>query len=76
MSESVLEKEAVGRADGRRTCGEESGGNADEEDGAGSREDDAGDGVGEVEEEDETAQLLFGPHAGRRDPLLPSISVV
>lgn len=74
---SVLEKEALGRAKGRRICGDESGGNADEDEGVGSREEDAVGGAGEVEEEDDgAAQLFFGPQAGRRDPVLPSMLVV
>lgn len=67
MSEaSPLRGDGLGRADPRRDCGDERGGNAAEDvDGVASRDEDAVGG--------EEAQLFFGPHAGRGEPLLPSM---
>ncbi len=67
MSEDVEDDgEGIGRDEGRRAAGEESGGNADDEEGDGSR-------VEAEEVEVELAQLLLAPQVGRATSLLPSM---
>lgn len=66
--ESVLKDgDGLGRAEPRRDAGDESGGNADEAEGVGSREEDA-------VEEGELAQPFFAPHAGREALFSPSMT--
>ena len=68
ISDDDAEGDGVGREEGRRAAGEDSGGKADDEDdGEGSRV--------EVEDvEGEEAQLFLTPHTGRAVSLLPSIT--
>lgn len=58
--------DALGRAELRRVCGEESGGNAEDDEGVGSLDEDA-------EEEAEVAQPFLAIQTGRPAPLLSSI---
>ena len=69
--ESTLEYGEFVREDGRRACGDKSGGKADEDGGVRSREDVTGE--GEDEDEALAAQLCFSPHAGRLEPLFPTM---